>query len=120
MKLDTNVHEVRAVKETVNTKKNNNDWNGEVYRTSINKYVHTELFNELEKLPANVRVKRLLMLATIGLAFVKGQNQIVPVGNFQVLEGNQDNQTSTKNDQDKEFKNDTKNKLLSSLDFSQG
>lgn len=101
----------------MNSKKKKEEWNGEIYRTTINKHVHTELFNELEKLPPNVRVKRLLLLATIGLTFVKSQNQIIQVMKNEKPNEVQNEQQLTENSEDLEFKNDTKNKLLSSLKF---
>lgn len=44
------------------------EWNGHIYRVSINKHVHEELHNELLHLPPSARAKRLLVLASMGLA----------------------------------------------------
>lgn len=92
------------------------EWNGAIYRTEINKFVHAELYNELNKMPANVRVKRLLTLATVGLTLVKGQSNLIQSSiNTNISCNVAESQNIEKNEEEQKFKEDTKGKLLSSL-----
>lgn len=65
-----------ADKEKIENTKEEKDWNGLIYRLRINEEVDYELYQALNQLPVSLRSKRLLALATLGLALAQGDIKV--------------------------------------------
>ena len=65
-----------ADKEKIDNTKEKKDWNGLIYRLRINEEVDYELYQALNQLPVSLRSKRLLALATLGLALAQGDIKV--------------------------------------------
>lgn len=99
------------------------EWDGTLFRTSINKSVYSELYEELEKLPSNLRSKRLVVLATLGQAFLANgafHSSSSTSSSEEIYEGFQESEFEDDDyaEEDESFaeeRNVAKNKLLGSL-----